>query len=737
MPHADEAQLHAYLDQQGPYANPDRRRELGRHIADCSQCLKLLREVRAIRDQAQTIMDQSAPPAAPVPPFEQIEARGTATTAPDQPEAVPTPTPPAPAADAPIIPDRLTGSFQSAVDDALDQFLDAPSAPGGEATSSDDAADEDFVLDLAEISEPLDESDDDVIEIETIDNPSELRITPATGEQPPIAQDDDGIIDITLTDESGEPDEAEIDIPVLETGPGHAGVDVPMIEDPQWAPDLTTAEEERSQFEEGVPPLEVIPGAEATSEPPMLELESPTDWETPVTPAAEPGASATGGALEITDSTWSEEDATAAPAPGGPVHRDTLAGDTPSLAGFDGVDSTLFGSDPDTPEPDPASEGEESLLAAFEAATPEFAGLTDEPAPVAESDADVPGAEVTAPPAPETGSGASRPRPGGDRRGGGAGRSVRFMDESLRDTSRSTGGGRRWLALAATVIIAVGGGAVAWQMGLIPDGVIPFLPAHNGPSLATRPGQTLAAVPPEEDRADQAADTPGRDAATSELQKTSAPAVQATGQADAPTSNPLAPAAEGFAGPVDAEAVRADTVRQQTEDRTATPVSSDSTPVTAAESAARRREVPTLSVPPVPDVPAGAVAGTTPAPRAVETGAPLTRADATARLGAPPLVIDGLTTGRMLEITVDGRPGVRVVQRTAGGSTVTVETIPLADPSTGGVDRPTDIEVTAADPTHSRGTARYGRYEIVVEGTVSAAELRDLMVRLVEAPNLN
>ncbi len=55
MQHADETQLSAYLDKQLEYADSDKRRELGRHIADCSKCSKLLKEMRSIRTETEEL----------------------------------------------------------------------------------------------------------------------------------------------------------------------------------------------------------------------------------------------------------------------------------------------------------------------------------------------------------------------------------------------------------------------------------------------------------------------------------------------------------------------------------------------------------------------------------------------------------------------------------------------------------------------------------------------------------
>jgi hypothetical protein len=75
MPHVDEGQVHAYLDQQLEYADPTKRQELEEHIATCPSCASLLEEARALRDRANALLRDTGPAQPAVPPFEAIVER--------------------------------------------------------------------------------------------------------------------------------------------------------------------------------------------------------------------------------------------------------------------------------------------------------------------------------------------------------------------------------------------------------------------------------------------------------------------------------------------------------------------------------------------------------------------------------------------------------------------------------------------------------------------------------------
>ena len=73
--HVNEAQLHAYLDRDLEFANPDIRNAVGAHIADCSKCSALLKEVRLVYKASNDLLDVTAPPARPTPSFKDIVKR--------------------------------------------------------------------------------------------------------------------------------------------------------------------------------------------------------------------------------------------------------------------------------------------------------------------------------------------------------------------------------------------------------------------------------------------------------------------------------------------------------------------------------------------------------------------------------------------------------------------------------------------------------------------------------------
>jgi hypothetical protein len=75
MPHVDEGQVHAYLDQQLEYAAPTKRQELEEHIATCPSCASLLEEAMALRQRANALLGDTGPAETAVPPFEAIVER--------------------------------------------------------------------------------------------------------------------------------------------------------------------------------------------------------------------------------------------------------------------------------------------------------------------------------------------------------------------------------------------------------------------------------------------------------------------------------------------------------------------------------------------------------------------------------------------------------------------------------------------------------------------------------------
>ena len=73
--HVDEAQLHAYLDRQLQFSDAEVRRAVGLHIADCSKCSALLKEVRRVHHGAHNILEVSEPSQRPAPSFQDIVER--------------------------------------------------------------------------------------------------------------------------------------------------------------------------------------------------------------------------------------------------------------------------------------------------------------------------------------------------------------------------------------------------------------------------------------------------------------------------------------------------------------------------------------------------------------------------------------------------------------------------------------------------------------------------------------
>jgi hypothetical protein len=73
--HVDETQLHAYLDRELEFADPEVRKAVGLHIADCSRCSNLLKEVRLVHQQAERLMDVANPASRPTPSFREIVRR--------------------------------------------------------------------------------------------------------------------------------------------------------------------------------------------------------------------------------------------------------------------------------------------------------------------------------------------------------------------------------------------------------------------------------------------------------------------------------------------------------------------------------------------------------------------------------------------------------------------------------------------------------------------------------------
>ncbi len=81
MSHANEGQIHAYLDRQLEFADQAARERFETHVAECSDCTVLLNEVRAIHARATGMLGDSQPAVANMPSFEAVVTRASERSA--------------------------------------------------------------------------------------------------------------------------------------------------------------------------------------------------------------------------------------------------------------------------------------------------------------------------------------------------------------------------------------------------------------------------------------------------------------------------------------------------------------------------------------------------------------------------------------------------------------------------------------------------------------------------------
>lgn len=75
MPHLDEGQLHAYLDDQLSDGTTGERGAVEHHLAECAECRSKLETERRVRDQVQAVLRATGPAAVSPPPFEAVLKR--------------------------------------------------------------------------------------------------------------------------------------------------------------------------------------------------------------------------------------------------------------------------------------------------------------------------------------------------------------------------------------------------------------------------------------------------------------------------------------------------------------------------------------------------------------------------------------------------------------------------------------------------------------------------------------
>lgn len=75
MRHVTDGELHAYLDGALDLLPQGRGGEVRDHLASCPVCAERLQDERAIRKEAQALLEVAAPPELELPPFEALRAR--------------------------------------------------------------------------------------------------------------------------------------------------------------------------------------------------------------------------------------------------------------------------------------------------------------------------------------------------------------------------------------------------------------------------------------------------------------------------------------------------------------------------------------------------------------------------------------------------------------------------------------------------------------------------------------
>jgi hypothetical protein len=79
MRHVTDGELHAYLDGALDLLPEGRGEEVRDHVSTCPACGERLQDEESIRQKAQALLNETAPPELEIPPFEELRARAEAT----------------------------------------------------------------------------------------------------------------------------------------------------------------------------------------------------------------------------------------------------------------------------------------------------------------------------------------------------------------------------------------------------------------------------------------------------------------------------------------------------------------------------------------------------------------------------------------------------------------------------------------------------------------------------------
>jgi hypothetical protein len=566
MQHADEAQITAYLDRQLEYADPENRRELGRHIADCGQCSKLLKELRRIRSEAEELLESTTPAAVAIPPFQEVVKRAQAIRAgdddmddDDESKTTVGVAPPVSRTDADEVDeesedddidgeDQFDASPVTAVEEVVEEVEDEPTSRPVSQRVEDESDDEIGVPERSEArwSEEDDDGDldsDDAAPVVWADAGDDA---PAANAAAGVAEDvarDTGMDRVPTMDFAAEfgmsaeanddEDESEEPVPSATAGmsePLSAHADTGEANEDAETPEPTTMlhddddvdVEADDVYEEPEPVQHSPPGlgiehpaadmlsadAAEPASPPSLQLDR--SFELPEPEPAKPA-----GDFEIVRGVDAHDLDAFAPSPDiiSRSHHDPDAvpppSPTPRPPSSAGLDITPSGSPESFEVPELDMRGADEMLAAdskpasgdraeadtrssgqfFAALGPEFGG--EEPASeAAKGSAADDGAwsewaddwkEPAEPLAKKATSGA----PGG--RGGRSGAKVVPLTKSRGASTGLGPTGTRWLAIAATVVLAASAGIFGQKLGLY------RLPFGGGDEAAGAANEVLAA----------------------------------------------------------------------------------------------------------------------------------------------------------------------------------------------------------------------------------------------------
>ncbi len=491
MQHADEGQIHAYLDRQLEFADPERRREMGRHIADCGRCTKLLIEARRLRSGADAILTAAPVDEVKPPTFRDIVERAKSL------QPLTPPAPPSvdegggPEAGTPVEADEESDWVSE--DQPAMPIAESPENETGELT---EAAGDSFEDETRELTEAAGDSFED----ET------RELSEAAGDS---FEGEDQYVEPGLGVDVEVPDQAPASSSWAPTLDQPEIDDQPDVETPDFELSIPTPEEESptadvdgsiaGMGEEPPPaetePFESVPDLDIAAEIPVAEdlgvPELVSDFD--LTQDAPD--------IELTPHAGLDEPAPAAST----VDRSAHVGDMPLIANdFDSqmfaepqptdAESSVEGSDPKQAED--VSLTEELSPPAGEAAMPptapepfdlvaemdqlEIAGPIEPPVRTPESpdhEGAVQGRERLAS-MPEIeletdsllSSHPGEPRDSVDAAGiseTGSGKPESAVAGAISPARAKKPGGMRWMALAASVIIAIGAGWIArpWLFG--------------------------------------------------------------------------------------------------------------------------------------------------------------------------------------------------------------------------------------------------------------------------------